>query len=84
MRYSNHVRAANGFYGWFGWLQTNSSKSPAFCKCGLTGAPDIVKFGDKPFAGDGFKAWYILQHYRNAKPFVTEVKISYPISISFK
>ncbi len=37
MRYSNHVRAANGFYGWFGWLQTNSSKSPAFCKCGPTG-----------------------------------------------
>lgn len=47
-------------------------------------APDIEKFGGYSFLGDGFKAWYILQHYRNAKPFVTEVKISYPISISFK
>ncbi|WP_423775259.1 DUF3289 family protein [Chryseobacterium taklimakanense] len=23
--------------------------------------------------GDFFKAWYILQHYRNAKPFITEI-----------
>ncbi len=46
-------------------------------------APDIEKFGGYPYLGDGFKAWYILQHYRNAKPFVTEIKISYPIQIKF-
>lgn len=27
--------------------------------------------------GDRFKAWYILQHYRNAKPFFVEVKLEY-------
>ena len=27
--------------------------------------------------GDRFKAWYILQHYRSAKPFFIEVKLDY-------
>jgi len=29
--------------------------------------------------GDRFKAWYILQHYRSAKPFFVEVKLEYDI-----
>lgn len=29
------------------------------------------------FAGDGFKAWYILQHYRSSVPFFVEVKLEY-------
>lgn len=37
--------------------------------------PDIQKFEDYPIAGDGFVAWFILQHYRNAKPFITELTI---------
>ncbi len=39
---------------------------------------DIVKHGDdrlpKYHTGDQFKAWYILQHYRSAKPFITEMR----------
>ena len=39
---------------------------------------DVVKNGDRIFpqyhTGDYFKAWYILQHYRTAKPFITEMK----------
>ena len=27
--------------------------------------------------GDRFKAWYILQHYRTAKPFFVEVRLEY-------
>jgi hypothetical protein len=38
--------------------------------------PDIPKFENYPFAGDGFVAWFILQHYRKAKPFITEITIS--------
>ncbi len=38
---------------------------------------DILKHGDdripKYHTGDQFKAWYILQHYRRAKPFITEM-----------
>lgn len=38
---------------------------------------DIVKHGKDRIpqyhTGDFFKAWYILQHYRNAKPFITEI-----------
>ncbi|HFE47711.1 MAG TPA: DUF3289 family protein [Chromatiaceae bacterium] len=38
---------------------------------------DILKHGDdrlpKYHTGDQFKAWYILQHYRTAKPFITEM-----------
>ncbi|MET0029300.1 MAG: DUF3289 family protein [Candidatus Thiodiazotropha sp.] len=38
---------------------------------------DIVKNGDRILpqyhTGDYFKAWYILQHYRNAKPFITQM-----------
>lgn len=38
---------------------------------------DIVKHGDdhipQYYTGDFFKAWYILQHYRSAKPFITEM-----------
>ncbi|CAM3888795.1 MULTISPECIES: DUF3289 family protein [Flavobacterium] len=38
---------------------------------------DIVKHGSDRIpqyhTGDCFKAWYILQHYRNAKPFITEM-----------
>ena len=44
---------------------------------------DVIKFGNYPIAGDGFKAWYILQHYRNAKPFITEVVIEYPMNFIF-
>ncbi|QCE42450.1 DUF3289 family protein [Psychroserpens sp. NJDZ02] len=37
---------------------------------------DIVKHGSDRIpqyhTGDFFKAWYILQHYRSAKPFITE------------
>ncbi len=37
---------------------------------------DIVKHGEDRIpqyhTGDFFKAWYILQHYRSAKPFITE------------
>jgi hypothetical protein len=40
--------------------------------------PDIVKNGDRHFpqyvTGDCFKAWYILQHYRSAKPFIVIMK----------
>jgi hypothetical protein len=39
---------------------------------------DVVKNGGRIFpqyhTGDYFKAWYILQHYRTAKPFITEMK----------
>jgi hypothetical protein len=39
---------------------------------------DVVKNKDRILpqyhTGDYFKAWYILQHYRNAKPFITEMK----------
>lgn len=39
---------------------------------------DIEKHGSDRIpqyhTGDCFKAWYILQHYRNAKPFITEFK----------
>lgn len=39
---------------------------------------DILKNGNRIIpqyhTGDFFKAWYILQHYRNAKPFITEMK----------
>lgn len=38
---------------------------------------DILKHGEdhlpQYFTGDAFKAWYILQHYRSAKPFITEM-----------
>jgi hypothetical protein len=44
---------------------------------------DVIKFGDYPIAGNGFKAWYILQHYRNAKPFITEVNIEFPMNFIF-
>ncbi|MFV0306098.1 MAG: DUF3289 family protein, partial [Moheibacter sp.] len=41
---------------------------------------DIVKHGSDRIpqyhTGDFFKAWYILQHYRSAKPFITEIKNS--------
>ena len=40
--------------------------------------PDVVKNGDRivPMyhTGDFFKCWYILQHYRSARPFITEMK----------
>jgi hypothetical protein len=29
------------------------------------------------FAGEGFKAWYILQHYRSSVPFFVEVKLEF-------
>ncbi len=39
---------------------------------------DIVKHGNDKIpqyhTGDFFKAWYILQHYRSARPFITEMK----------
>lgn len=45
---------------------------------------DIEKHGGDrlpfPGTGNGFKAWYILQHYRQAKPFVTEIRVSLPVS----
>ncbi|MET0067184.1 MAG: DUF3289 family protein [Candidatus Thiodiazotropha sp.] len=38
---------------------------------------DIVKNGDRILpqyhTGDYFKAWYILQHYRTARPFITQM-----------
>ncbi len=41
---------------------------------------DIRKHGDDhiplPSTGNGFKAWYILQHYRSAKPFLTRISIT--------
>jgi len=41
---------------------------------------DIVKHGDDHLplrsTGNGFKAWYILQHYRSAKPFITKIDIT--------
>lgn len=48
---------------------------------------DIVLHGDDAMpptvgwytTGDRFKAWYILQHYRTAKPFFVEVKLEYDI-----
>jgi hypothetical protein len=39
---------------------------------------DVVKLGNQQLpmnAGDNFKAWYILQHYRKAKPFITEITL---------
>ena len=44
-------------------------------------AADKAKFGGYPVVGDGFKAWYILQHYRNAKPLLIEIE--YPIEFIF-
>lgn len=45
---------------------------------------DIKKHGDdiipRYHTGDEFKAWYILQHYRTAKPFITEMNRSVYIS----
>ena len=45
---------------------------------------DVIKHGEdrKPqyYTGDYFKAWYILQHYRNAKPFITEMTKKVKIS----
>ena len=45
---------------------------------------DVIKHGEdrKPqyHTGDYFKAWYILQHYRNAKPFITEMTKKVKIS----
>lgn len=39
---------------------------------------DVVKNGGRRLpqyhTGDFFKAWYVLQHYRNAKPFITEMQ----------
>ncbi|KUJ50308.1 DUF3289 family protein [Chryseobacterium sp. JAH] len=39
---------------------------------------DVVKHGGDRIpqyhTGDFFKAWYILQHYRSAKPFITEME----------
>lgn len=39
---------------------------------------DVEKNGKRIFplyhTGDGFKAWYILQHYRSARPFIVEMK----------
>lgn len=44
---------------------------------------DVVKHGGDwlplPGTGNGFKAWYILQHYRKARPFVTEIRLSLPV-----
>lgn len=41
---------------------------------------DIKKHGDDIFpkyhTGDQFKAWYILQHYRKCRPFITEMSRS--------
>jgi hypothetical protein len=45
--------------------------------------PTSRNTGDRlpfPGTGNGFKAWYILQHYRQAKPFVTEIRVSLPVS----
>ncbi len=45
---------------------------------------DILKHGGDMIpqyhTGDFFKAWYILQHYRSAKPFITEVKLHVAVS----
>ena len=45
---------------------------------------DILKHGNDRIpqyhTGDCFKAWYILQHYRSAKPFITEMNIQVPIN----
>lgn len=44
---------------------------------------DIEKHGDDhiplPGTGNGFKAWYILQRYRKARPFVTGLRVSLPV-----
>ncbi len=49
---------------------------------------DIEKHGNDRIpqhrTGDFFKAWYILQHYRNAKPFITEMTRSIYIGGNFK
>lgn len=49
---------------------------------------DIKKHGDGIFpkyhTGDEFKAWYILQHYRTAKPFVTEMNRSVFLSAAIR
>lgn len=40
---------------------------------------DIEKFGDTwipPGASNAFKAWFILQHYRSAKPFFTKIHVT--------
>lgn len=45
---------------------------------------DVLKHGNDRIpqyqTGNCFKAWYILQHYRNARPFITEMNINRPIS----
>lgn len=45
---------------------------------------DVVKNGDRHFpqyhTGDFFKAWYILQHYRGAKPFITKMTRIVPMA----
>jgi hypothetical protein len=49
---------------------------------------DIVKHGDDHIpnfdTGKEFKAWYILQHYRKAKPFFLQVAIGYTFSATEK
>lgn len=34
---------------------------------------DALKFQNKPVVGDGFAAWWLLQHTRGYQPFVTTV-----------
>lgn len=49
---------------------------------------DVVKNGGrifpKPYTGDSFKAWYVLQHYRRARPFIVEIKESVFIAGSLR
>ena len=43
---------------------------------------DVLKNGERRFpqyhTGDFFKCWYVLQHYRSARPFVTAMRVRMP------
>ncbi len=44
---------------------------------------DIEKFGNAWGVGNAFKAWFILQHYRSAKPFFTKIHVTEKVNHRF-
>jgi len=47
---------------------------------------DVLKNGERRFpqyhTGDFFKCWYVMQHYRQARPFVTTMRVRMPLSLA--
>ena len=80
LRMVDHFVGASGTAFEDATLNDEVRKNPAFAEYWA----DIEKHGGDrlpfPGTGNGFKAWYILQHYRQAKPFVTEIRVSLPVS----